>query len=266
MKSHSEIEHSLYAMRSIWKDGNELLKRVVGEEDCSIYSSLYGEVVGYIASVKLLLENLFFSKRFYEAYDDLIRRNCYEGNDDWLQVKSAITITLTYIRNLGSFVKNGYVKDPYSGINNDDSRIGFVAMWFDESMEGVYCNGIKVAIECLGYESVRIDKQEHNDRIDQRIFEQIRKARFLVADLTANRAGVYYEAGFAAGQGIPVIHICKDTDFDSRHFDVKTYNTIKYSGEVDLCEKLTSRIAGTIGQYKRLVQISEPSASGDSPF
>ena len=31
----------------------------------------------------------------------------------------------------------------------------------------------------------------------------------MVADLTANRAGVYYEVGFAAGQGMPVIHIVK---------------------------------------------------------
>ena len=37
---------------------------------------------------------------------------------------------------------------------------GFVAMWFDESMDEVYERGIKPAIEAAGYEARRINQQE----------------------------------------------------------------------------------------------------------
>ena len=42
------------------------------------------------------------------------------------------------------------------------------------------------------------------------------------------RGGVYYEAGFAKGIGLEVIHLCKD-DIESKarlHFDVEQENTI----------------------------------------
>lgn len=265
MQTKSELDRTLGALRTIWKEGNDLMDTLQDGNSDLDWAAKNGMSVGYIGGVGMYLKNLFHNHKFFEDFDALIKNDGYDQHGD-LNGNCAVAIAISYIKNLGRLLKGGYIKDPYSGINNDDSRIGFVAMWFNESMEGIYCNGIKLAIERLGYESVRIDKQEHNDRIDQRIFEQIRKARFLVADLTANRAGVYYEAGFAAGQGIPVIHICKDTDFDSRHFDVKTYNTIKYNNDVDLCKKLVSRIEGTIGRYKRMEASTESSMTAIAPF
>lgn len=117
----------------------------------------------------------------------------------------------------------------HSIAKNEFSRDCFVAMWFDSTMDAIYQTGIVVPLKKLGYNPVRVDKIEHNERIDQKIFDMIRGSRFLIADLTGCRGGVYYEAGFAAGLGIPVIHICKESDFAGRHFDVQTINTIKYN-------------------------------------
>ena len=46
----------------------------------------------------------------------------------------------------------------------------------------------------------------------------------LSSDFTGNRGGVYYEAGFAHGLGLPVIFMCRDGD--ELHFDVRQYNCI----------------------------------------
>jgi nucleoside 2-deoxyribosyltransferase len=56
--------------------------------------------------------------------------------------------------------------------------------------------------------------------IDAIIEDEIRRCRFLIADLTDRNAGAYWEAGFAEGLGKDVIYICRDggrTHFDSDH-------------------------------------------------
>lgn len=130
---------------------------------------------------------------------------------------------------------------------NQFSRDCFVAMWFDASMEETYQVGVYTPLKSLGYNPIRIDKKEHNDRIDQQIFDEIRKSRFVVSDITGHRGGVYYEAGFASGLGLPVIQTCKESDFNNRHFDVFTINTIVYKTNEELATRLRQRVIETIG-------------------
>lgn len=129
---------------------------------------------------------------------------------------------------------------------NAFSRDCFVAMWFDPSMEEVYQCGIYKPLKDIGFNPVRVDKIEHNDRIDYVIFDRIRRSRFVVADFTENRAGVYYEAGFASGLGLPVIHTCRRDSFDERHFDVLTINTIVYDTIENLAAGLRRRVMETV--------------------
>lgn len=77
----------------------------------------------------------------------------------------------------------------------------FVAMWFDKTMDNFFFNGIQPAIEHDGTKCIRIDFKEHNNKICDEIIAEIRRSRYLVADFTGNRGGVYYEAGFAYGLG-----------------------------------------------------------------
>lgn len=143
------------------------------------------------------------------------------------------------LRRLAVDLKSRFTKNIFS-------RECFVAMWFDKSMESIYQEGIYSPLKHLGYNPIRVDKVEHNDRIDQKIFELIRKSRFVVADFTGQRLGVYYESGFAFGLGLPVIHTCKKDSFDERHFDVLTVNTIVYDVVEELAERLAERVQKTI--------------------
>lgn len=130
---------------------------------------------------------------------------------------------------------------------NRDLKQGFVAMAFDPAMNPFYEN-IKHGIEGAGYVARRVDKQEHNDKICDRIIADIRQSRFLVADLTGNNNGVYFEAGFAFGLNLPVIYICHKPYFveHGTHFDINHYNTIVYENGSDLETCLTARIQATI--------------------
>ncbi|MCL4552574.1 MAG: nucleoside 2-deoxyribosyltransferase [Candidatus Marsarchaeota archaeon] len=121
----------------------------------------------------------------------------------------------------------------------------FVAMWFDEKTQMAYDQGIWRAVKETGYEPRRIDKVEHNDKIDDRIIAEIRQSRLLVADFTGNRGGVYFEAGFAMGLGIPVIWTCHKDWVDKLHFDTRQYNHIVWESPGDLREGLQNRIRAT---------------------
>lgn len=87
----------------------------------------------------------------------------------------------------------------------------FVAMWFDEKILEIYEKYITRAIVDTGYKSLIILDKEHNNDICDEIIAEIRRSRFLVADFTGQRGGVYFEAGFAYGLGIPVIWTCQDS-------------------------------------------------------
>ena len=83
---------------------------------------------------------------------------------------------------------------------NADSTQAFVAMWFDDSMNEAFKQGMELAVSQAGYRPMRIDRKEHINKIDDEIVAEIRRSRFLVADFTQGadgaRGGVYYEAGF----------------------------------------------------------------------
>ncbi len=133
---------------------------------------------------------------------------------------------------------------------NSESKQGFVAMWFGDEMQPVYDDAISVGIELAGYKPHRVDLRDHNEKIDDEIIAQIKMSRFVVADFTGHRGGVYYEAGFAKGLGLEVIWTCRDDDLANLHFDIRQYNCILWNS-TDLegfSKKIQNRIEATIGR------------------
>ncbi len=141
------------------------------------------------------------------------------------------------------------------------SRTAFVAMWFDPKVDDAYEKGIKPAIEKAEYKSVRIDDEEHINKIDDKIIAEIHRARFVVCDLTCGlgtdsrgqdtaitRGSVYYEAGFAHGLDKPVIWTCREDLINQAHFDVRQYNMIRWQKgkEEALRNALVNRIRAVI--------------------
>jgi hypothetical protein len=132
-----------------------------------------------------------------------------------------------------------------SGRNSDT---GFVAMSFAPDQFSVYKDVIKPAIEDAGYRPFRVDQDEHNRRIDDEIIAGIRRSRFLVADFTGQKNGVYFEAGMALGLGRNVIWMCHHSESKALHFDTRQFNHILYTGLPDARKALMNRIVALEGQ------------------
>ena len=127
-----------------------------------------------------------------------------------------------------------------------ESRQVFVAMWFKDEVKDAWTKAIKPVLEETGYKPIRLDDIEHNEKVDDKIIADIRKSGLLIADLTGNNHGVYFEAGLAVGLGIPVIWTCREDHLEKIHFDTRQYNYIVWKNPEELREKLKNRIEATM--------------------
>lgn len=132
------------------------------------------------------------------------------------------------------------------GKSRANSNQVFVAMCFDTSLTNAWEHGFAKACNAAGYKALRVDLKEHNEKICDAIVAEIRRSRFVVADFTGHRGGVYFEAGFALGLGIPVIWTCRKDELPRTHFDTRQYNHIDWENEEDLFVRLKNRIEATI--------------------
>ena len=82
-------------------------------------------------------------------------------------------------------------------------------------------------------------------RITDRIIDMIKRAKFIVADLTYERPNVYFELGYARALGKTVLTTAKqDTEI---HFDVKDWTYIPYEDENELESELSARLEKVLG-------------------
>ena len=116
----------------------------------------------------------------------------------------------------------------------------FIASAFGhEDVDAIYDRYVIPTLRKFSVMPLRVDRVEHNEDIDNKIFELLDSADFAIADLTYARPSVYYEAGYAAGKSKPVIYIAKRDHFKARdddphgnfrvHFDLQMRNIISWT-------------------------------------
>lgn len=162
----------------------------------------------------------------------------------------------------GYLVDNGFLaEDPYPlcrltvrgwqayqelGRINIESKKVFVAMNFDPEFKYVFDEAIFPACDVCGFIAFRVDSEEHTQKICDKVIADIKESRFLIADFTGQKHGVYFEAGFARGLGLEVIWTCKEEDKDNLHFDTRQYSHILWKDQDDFKNQLINKIKAVI--------------------
>ncbi|MFH0893417.1 MAG: hypothetical protein V2A54_03185 [Bacteroidota bacterium] len=112
----------------------------------------------------------------------------------------------------------------------------FIACAFGRpDVDEIYNKSLKKVLKKLNINALRVDKINHNENIDKKIIELIKKCDFCIADLTYARPSVYYEAGYVHGMKKEVIFTARKDHFSSKkedhlkiHFDLLTKNIISW--------------------------------------
>lgn len=147
--------------------------------------------------------------------------------------------TVFYVR----LTPKGYARVDEIQKNTSSGKAVLVAMKFGDDTRPLR-EAIRLGIQKAGYVAVFIDEVQHNDFITPELLKHIRDSKFVVADLTHQNNGAYFEEGYAMGLGKPVIQLCQqDTKL---HFDIAQKNTIMWQVETDIPEKLCNRIMATV--------------------
>ncbi|MCY4643562.1 MAG: hypothetical protein OXB88_03000 [Bacteriovoracales bacterium] len=243
------------------RNKGEICPTVKSFEKCA-KMNLYKLPIG--ERINRLLEHLYSFSRdsnkinFFDRYNNNINyakafSECV-SESDWDMILNYVVNKKNYLEKINDrlyrFSVEGF-KHLESLERNVDSSQAFVSMWFSDEMNSCYEKAIEPVIREMGYDPIRIDKKEHNGKIDDKIIAEIKRSKFLIADFSCGedgaRGGVYYEAGFAHGLNIPVIFTCRKGDEEKLHFDTRQFNHIVWESEEDLKKQLKDRIEATIG-------------------
>ncbi|MFA7420208.1 MAG: hypothetical protein WCZ90_11035 [Melioribacteraceae bacterium] len=135
--------------------------------------------------------------------------------------------------------------------SNKNSRLAFMAMKFGiEPLETIYSDVIKPAVDKTGFEIRKITENPSAGLIDDKLRVDIRRSKFLIADLSHDNNGAYWEAGFAEGLGMPVIYICEEKKFNDKtkttHFDTNHHLTVLWKNEEAGLKKFAEDLKATI--------------------
>jgi hypothetical protein len=128
--------------------------------------------------------------------------------------------------------------------------------WFDRYYQEIYVPAIKDA----GFEPVRADELFTTGSVVEQIWDQIEKARLLLADLSGKNPNVFYELGLAHAARKPVVFTASQVDdvpFDLRHLRVIIYE-IREPG-------WATRLQDSVTDYLRNAS-KEPGKSIPHPF
>ena len=91
---------------------------------------------------------------------------------------------------------------------------GFIAMKFNDPELDSFVKDVvqPVVKEEIGYDLVDMRNVSQTGSIDNIMLVRIRDSAFVIADLTHDNHGAYWEAGYAEGLGKPVVYICEKTN------------------------------------------------------
>ena len=135
-------------------------------------------------------------------------------------------------------------------------RKAFMAMEFgDADLDKIVDEVFREAVRQAGFELNRLDDSPRAGLIDDRMRVEIQSSDFLIADLTHDNLGAYWEAGYAEGLGKPVVYTCEKTKFEQEktHFDTNHHLTIIWDKDASNCvaEKLKATIRATLPELAR---------------
>lgn len=184
-----------------------------------LYFKNFDEYWFYLQSLKNLGLIVFRDTSTQEGHDATDIHLTYHGLEYLIEISES-----------GANSKNCFIAMSFSGDQNETRET------------------IKTAVRECNYTPILVDELhfESEITINDAIISSIKASKFLVADFTEHKHGVYFEAGYALGNKKPVIYMCSKKDFEDSHFDINHYPHIIYESMEELRINLINKIKAWI--------------------
>jgi len=192
------------------------------------------------------LITLVWKKLYFKSYNELIYYTKYL--DEIGLIKAGLFDYVNYIELKDfSITVEGLNYGIKLQSEGEKSNLCFIAMAFKPETSNIR-NAIKEALIETGFQPILIDEQNiKSDRtINDEIIANLKKCKFCIADFSYHSNGVYFESGFALGQGKKVIYTCYDKEFEKAHFDIRPLQHIIYPTAEQLKKDLINKIEAWI--------------------
>lgn len=96
-----------------------------------------------------------------------------------------------------------------------------------------------------GFEPIRVDKLNQPDSITQTIIDHLMNSELVIADITGHNPNAFYEMGYRASTGKPIIHLKGKNE--RIPFDIAGIRAFDYDlSDLDSVEEIKSRLVKTI--------------------
>lgn len=201
-------------------------------ENDRVYANFFVEQFEYIDDRWVPRPTELRNEQLKYIVNCLVKQEYIESPTSYTGRKRPITLT-----------PKGYSRLDDIRIELNSQKDVLVAMKFgDDTLK--LRNSIRKGIQTAGYHPIFIDEVEHNDFITPELLKYIKNSKFIVVDLTHQNNGAYFEEGYAMGLGKPVIQLCKKDV--KLHFDIAQKNTIFWTTEDEITDRLPKRILATI--------------------
>ena len=129
------------------------------------------------------------------------------------------------------------------------NRKAFMAMKFGDSvLDGIVNEIFRSAVRDTGFDLRRLDDVPQAGLIDDRLRVEIQSSAFVIADLTHDNLGAYWEAGYAEGIGKPVIYTCRVAD-ERRVIAGKSDSSSKGVSRIEFLNRMT-RCCCMLGRWQ----------------
>lgn len=147
-----------------------------------------------------------------------------------------------------SITYDGITKSTSLTEEGNKSNRCFVAMSFDKEEDYIFDEAIDPVCSELGLKAIRVDRIHPGaeQTINDFIIAEIKRSKFLIADFTKHKDGVYFEAGYGLGRGKKVIYTCNKDYFKDIHFDVNHFPVLIYETAEELKQMLENKIRAFI--------------------
>ncbi len=228
-----------YKLPNIAEQSNNLI--ILLGDNCNQYSDILKvSIEGCIASIGcydandlMYIQKHLLNSEFISIPHDRIKNFAFE--------EPSPDMGLTF---------EGWEKYNELKIHDEESRYAFMAMDYKyKELNDICENHFKPAVEKTGFELILLRDKPEAGIIDNHLRVSIRRAKFLIADLTHDNNGAYWEAGYAEGLGKHVIYMCEQKKFKEKktHFDTNHCTTIPWDKDniKEACEELKSTIRNT---------------------